>query len=197
TPTLMGDDIFDGLSLYRWSGLSTRTRQRLHRIGKLTEDRGQGSHDDLEIQREGNITRVKYIHLDHLAKCCSVLAVHLPKSGQTWQRITARSLFGRITFEFQNRARSWSDQPHFSLQHIEDLRQFVEAGCSQKLPANDETRIPRGVEFDHRTVATNQMFQVRLVHVSFCVYFHGAEFYKHETASLESDARLTVKDWAW
>src|SRR5262249_7083897 len=109
----------------------------------------------------------------------------------------ARALFRRVTLEFQNGARSWPDQTHFSLQHIEDLWQFVEACCPQKLPANDETRISGRIEFDHRAVANNQMLQVSFVHVSLCVHFHGAEFHEHETASLKSDARLPVKDWAW
>src|SRR5947208_1555259 len=121
----MGDDIFDGLSLYRRSRLSTRTGQRLHRIGKLPEDCGQSSQNNLEVQGKGNVTRVKYIHLDHLAKGCSVLAVHLPKSGQTGQRVNARALFRRVTLEFHNGTRSWPDQTHFSLQHVEDLWQLV------------------------------------------------------------------------
>src|SRR5438105_13374167 len=108
----MGDDIFEGLSLYRRSRLSTRTGQRLHRIGKLPEDCGQSSQDNLEVKRKGNVTRVKYIHLDHLAKRRSVLAVYLPKSGQTRHRVNARALFRRVTFEFQNSAWSWPDQTH-------------------------------------------------------------------------------------
>src|SRR5436189_4949585 len=56
TPTLMGDDMFGRLSLYRRGGLSTRTGQGLHRVDKLADDRGQSSQDERYSQRKRNVT---------------------------------------------------------------------------------------------------------------------------------------------
>src|SRR5678815_4497343 len=38
------------------------------------------------------------------------------------------------------------------------------------------------------------MLEIRVVHVSFCVHFHGTKFYEHETPAFESDTRLPVKN---
>src|SRR4030095_8132068 len=140
------------------------------------------------------VTRVRDIHLDHLAECCPVFTVDLPEPSEAGQGVYARPLFRRITFKFPDGARSRSDQTHFSLQYIEDLRQLIETSCSQKLPAKDETRISGCVQFDHRTIANNQMLKVSLMNMSLGIHLHGAKFYEHETATLESDPRLPVKN---
>src|SRR4029077_7033025 len=137
----MGDDIFGRLSLYRRGWLSAGTRRWLHRLGKLADDRRQSAQDDLKVQSKGNVARVKDIHLDHLAERCPVLAIDLPQSGEAWEGVCTRALFRCITVKFTTRARSRSDQTHFSLQHIEDLWQLIETSHSQKLPAKDETWI--------------------------------------------------------
>src|SRR5205814_1975095 len=126
----MGDDIFDGLSVYWRSGFSLGMRQRSRGVGKLPKDRGQGSQDNFEIQRKGYIARVKDIHLNHLTEGRLVFAVDLPKSGHAGQSVNPGALFRCVALEFADGAGSWSDETHFSLQHIEDLWQLVEARCS-------------------------------------------------------------------
>src|SRR5438874_2017263 len=146
---------------------------------------------------KGKCCANRRIHLDHFAESCPVFAVDLPEAGEARQGVYSRALFRRITFKFNNGARSRSHQTHFSLQHIEDLWQLIETGCSQKLPAKDETRISGGVEFGHRTIADNQMLKVCLMNMSLGIHLHGAKFYEHETPAFESDARLPVKNRPW
>src|SRR5205085_5363789 len=105
---------------------------------------------------------------------------------EAWEGVYTRALFRCITFKFTNRARSRSDQTHFSLQHIEELWQLIETSRSQKLPAQYETRIAGGVEFDHRAIANNQMLKVSLMNMSLGIHLHCAKFYEHKTSALES-----------
>ncbi len=123
----------------------------------------------------------------------------LPQAGNSglgFQQSAAMP--GGIGFNFIRHRRTRSDQRHFSAQHVDKLRQFVEAGAPQEIADLGDAGIVG--KFEHSLgnavgrilcgLASNQLANVFLVLAGIVVDVHGTEFEKGKRRSVFADALL-------
>src|SRR4051812_32620891 len=93
-------------------------------------------------------------------------------------------------------ARPGPDQAHLAPENVEELRQLIETGGTEKPSAADQARVAGCVELRHRDVRLHQPLEIRLMDACLDVHLHGAELEKHEAAAGVSDAFLPIKNRA-
>ena len=80
-----------------------------------------------DTEPEGHVLGIKDVHVDHFSERGLVFTVDLPVSGEPGRRIDSFVLPHLITRKFMRGAGTRPDQAHFAAEHIEELRQFIQA----------------------------------------------------------------------
>ena len=120
-----------------------------------------------------------------------ITAVGLPQASETGLHAQPSPLPYFIFFDFFRHRRPWPNKRHLSLQYIEKLRQFIQAGPAQEPP-----------EFCHPGVVAHLEYRpVHLVKTVECLFFlvspvyHGPELIHYELPAVQSAADLFEYGW--
>ena len=70
---------------------------------------------------------------------------------------------GLITLKFLGCAGTRADETHFSADHIQQLRQFIQSRRSKNVSAANNAGIAGGIQFRHRVVGLHKELQVTFV----------------------------------
>ncbi len=85
--------------------------------------------------------------------------------------------------------RPGSHEAHFAFQDVDELRQFIYAGCSQKIADWGDSR----VIFDLEYGAANLVKRLQLCLSFLSVRNHGPEFIEPKSSFIETNALLDEK----
>ena len=111
-------------------------------------------------------------------------AVDLGPSGDTRLHFVAQHVIWNFGFEFLNQYRSFgpgTNQAHFAVENVEQLRKFVEVEASQVNPKRGSAGvILRGPD-------RSGLF--------FCILAHRPEFERKKRFSIEAHPLLSVENW--
>jgi hypothetical protein len=88
--------------------------------------------------------------------------------------------------EIAQRQRPWSNEAHVAFEHVNELRQLIDAETSQEFAKTGYPRIP--FDFEDRTGCFIEMLEFRLRMI--CPINHRSEFYQSEKSLIESDPLL-------
>ena len=108
-------------------------------IPRKTELRLQAkSPENVEIEPNRPRVNVLQVELDPILEGGVASAAHLPKARHSRNRAKTPPLPGEIALCFVNWAWPRADQAHFSTEHVNQLRQFVDASSAKEPPHRDE-----------------------------------------------------------
>src|SRR5262249_58203601 len=102
-------------------------------------------------------------HTDHCVERPFICAVTLPVSGQPWQTVYTCPLRLLVMSKFIWRARPRTNKTHLTAKHVEDLRQFIQAACTQKPAKRGEAWIAISIQLRHWTIDFDQFIEVVFV----------------------------------
>src|SRR6267143_4177050 len=95
---------------------------------------------DLQVQPQRPVFDIRQVKLDHLVEIEDRPTTHLPQTSETWRNRESAKLARAIFGNFVGQRWPWADQAHLPAQHVEQLRQLVQAQPPQDAP---EWRDPR------------------------------------------------------
>src|SRR5437879_6426922 len=74
-------------------------------------------------------------------------SMYLPKAGDSGSGCQSLVVARPVAGDLVRRHGAWADQAHLPLQHVEQLRQFIETGPSQNPTNSGNARVVREFEF--------------------------------------------------
>src|SRR5262245_60178305 len=98
------------------------------------DDGADGPKQNLEVEPEATIADVGDIEPQAIVEVDVGAATHLPESGEARLHLEPRRVPQTIGFRSERR-RTRPDQRHVSLEHVQQLRQFVETELAENAPA--------------------------------------------------------------
>src|SRR5262249_21943244 len=124
---------------------AARRTRRSMRVAVDAEGVPEGLQQDLQIEAETPALDVVEVVLDPLLdRRVAAPAVDLRPAGDPGLHLVAEHVAGHAATEFLDEARALgprADQAHLTAQHVDELRQFVEAGPPQKYAQGGAARI--------------------------------------------------------
>src|SRR5215510_13384514 len=97
------------------------------------KQRRQCFENDLQIEPERPILNVEDVELYHLFERKAITTADLPEPCQSGLYIQPLTMPGFVAFDFVWNRRTGTDQTHFPLEDVEDLRKLVEAHVPKDL----------------------------------------------------------------
>ena len=86
--------------------------------------------ENLQVEEGRTVAGIAQIQPHHVIEFHAAATIHLPEPGDSRPGFEQTAAMPRgIHFHLIRQRRTRSDQRHFSAQHIDQLRQFVEAGA--------------------------------------------------------------------
>src|SRR5262245_62598401 len=85
---------------------------------------------------------------------------------------------------FVRQARARPDKTHLPAQHVDELRQLIQAGCADYPPKWDEAGVSASVQLGHRSVGFDLGIDVLLMRCRVRAGNHGATFVEDEHPSV-------------
>src|SRR5665647_1546139 len=119
--------------------------KRLHRLGirrrdtLARHDRRDGPEHDACVQRERAVVDVPDVHLEALVPRDGVTPVDLRPSGDAGPDLVPSRLLPIVAVEVLRQEGARTDDAHVALEHVDELREFVERGRAQQLAEARET----------------------------------------------------------
>jgi hypothetical protein len=141
------------------------------------EDLPDGIKEDAYIEHEGPVIDIPDIQPEFIVPTQGVPPIHLRPAGHPWQHMVPSSLFGSVAIQVLHQEWTGTNQAHLSFQHIEELREFIEARGAQEPPQSGD--------------ALSVREKVALLVAGL---FHRPEFIQLERHPFETRARLPEKD---
>ena len=112
------------------------------RCSRSPDDRGDGLTENLKIQRQRPMIDVFQVQLHPFFERQGTPPIDLPKTGQAWPDAESPAVPICAEFlEIANGKRAGSDQTHITFEHVDELRQFVEAELAQHGADDGHARI--------------------------------------------------------
>src|SRR4029077_63699 len=189
------------IRIFRYRGcLNCSLRRFYHLVSLLTaferllDQRWNRFQDDPHIQPNAHVSRVKYVHRNHLAERGFILAAHLPVSGKSGRCINSLLLPCAVMLKFMRQTRTRPDQAHLSPEHVENLGQLIQAARPQETTARNQTGVARCIEFCHRTIFLHQTKKIFRMRLRLRIHVHRSEFEEHERTSSIPDTLLPKKN---
>ena len=107
---------------------------RLALVGALATDNGaRCAEKNFQIEPGRPFSGIAKVEPDHFVERDSAASIDLPETGDAGLHFqNPAAMPGLISSYFIGNRRSRSDQRHLTPQHIEELRQFVQAGTTQE-----------------------------------------------------------------
>src|SRR5687768_4212204 len=75
-----------------------------------------------------------------------VSSVHLPRAREPWYDAQSHEMAALIVADLARQRRAWADERHVSSEHVEQLRQLIEAEPAQKATDPRDSRIASKLE---------------------------------------------------
>src|SRR5690606_16204174 len=128
-------------------GRSGRAEERLHRDMTFAgnpcarEHRADRAEEDFQIQNEAEVIDVPRIESEPLVPAREVSSVDGGPTGDAREHGVTPSLFGAVAIEVLDQQRPRTDQAHVPEQHVEELRELVQAQAAERLAEPGETLI--------------------------------------------------------
>ena len=95
-------------------------------------DDPEGAEDDLEVAGEGAAADVLQVVLHRLVVTQVGTAAHLRESRDARLDVVAGVVLGRVLVDQFGDLGPGTDDAHVALEHVPEVRQFIEAGLAQK-----------------------------------------------------------------
>src|SRR6266487_2369596 len=89
---------------------------------------------DADVEPKAASFNIPDVERKLLFPCDGVAAVDLSPASNSRPAFVAACLFGCVPTKVLHQKRARANQAHISLEHVEQLRQFIEAGPAQKSP---------------------------------------------------------------
>lgn len=131
--------------------------------------------------------------MDHFLERCPILTRHLPESGQSGDRVDSLALGNRVLFKFVHHAGAGANQTHIAKEHVDDLRQFIDAECPQDPATRNEPGITLGVQLHHRRIGNHKLREMVLMYLRVRADSHRAKLEYPKPASAKTDPALSEK----
>src|SRR5574340_1037258 len=163
------------------------------RRSRSPDDRGDGLTENLKIQRQRPMLDVFQVQLHPFFERQGTPSIDLPKTGQAGPDAESPAVPICAEFlEITNGERAGSDQTHIPFEHVDELRQFVEAGLSEEPSDGRDPRVMR--YFKGRSLHLIQMLKFGLLKL--CVRDHGPKLQAPKAPLIESRSFLNEEDRA-
>src|ERR1700730_11564945 len=99
------------------------------------EDGARCTHEDFDVEPGRPRLGVSQIQPDHFIEFEAASAVNLPQPSDSWLDFQYPATVPRlVSHYFVGNCRARADQRHVPFEHIQKLRQFIEAGSPQQPP---------------------------------------------------------------
>src|ERR1700720_2000062 len=158
------------------------------------QDDGDGTPKNLHVQPQGPVVDIFQVQPDPIAEIAHVVAAaDLPQAGQS--RLDAQpSAVGDVMEEFDFIDREWprADEAHLATEHVEKLRDFVDAKLAQVLSDRGDARVLGDLENRAGHLIHGGQFVLEL----FGIGDHGAELVDREGLAIEPGTPLPEEHWA-
>ena len=148
-----------------------------------------GEEDDPDVEPEGPVLDIPdvllyaFLHLPHLFRFTAT-ATHLCPAGDAGEAEMPHHVLVddlAILLGVCQHVRAWSYDAHVALEHVEELREFIDVGLSYEITEGEFTRVVLG----------------GLYLVGVLVDMHRPEFIASERFAIESRPLLLEEDGAW
>ncbi len=120
------DDVFPGAQEFGHRGI------RAVRHAFAAEDHENGLEENRQVERHAPVIDVPGVEPEFLLPREGVAPPHLAPAGDARLDFVTPSLLGRVTIEILRQEGPRADQAHLSPQHLQELRQFVEARLAKQ-----------------------------------------------------------------
>ena len=142
------------------------------------------------VEPEGPVIYIFKIKFHPFFKVEAVAATYLPDTGDAGFHGEAAALAGHVFSHFGGQRRAGANEAHLALQHVEELRQFIEAGFAQKPAEGSDAR----VVFDLECRAVHFIGRLELGFEVFGILNHGAELVDLEFPAIDPATCLFEKN---
>ncbi len=129
--------------------------------------------DDLEVQPQRAVIDVPHVQREFLLPGERVAPVDLRPTGDPGPHLVTAGLLRRVAGQVLHQQRARADQAHVTFEHVEKLRQLIEAKTAQKAPESC------------KPLRVREQGALRVAGVG-----HGAEFVEGEGLAVQSGALL-------
>src|SRR5579884_1123781 len=86
----------------------------------------------LDVQAQAPVLDVEQVHEHHLVEVEVTAPAHLPQPGNAAGHLQSCLLPVLVALDFGWLRRPWTDDAHVAAQHVEELRNLVQAGGTDK-----------------------------------------------------------------
>src|SRR4051794_16410646 len=155
-------------------------------------DRGCCSQDYFEIEPRRPVLGVVQIESPHLVEREVTAAVDLPQPGQSRRHEQALSMPILVNRDLVWELGPWSDNTHFTLEDIYELRKFIQAPSPHRFPDFGKPRVVGQLEKARVLILTK--FRVQLSTLLFRAVDHAAELDQDERNSILADAFRPIEN---
>src|SRR5271156_3574130 len=155
-------------------------------------DRARGHKDNLQVKPEAPVLNVSGIERNIALKGGILARSHLPQAGQPWEHLETAKMFDFILGHFAGDRRPRPHNAHIPLQHIEQLRQLVEAVLAQEPADPGDPWVVLHLEENAGALVLGSEFSFGLLGIQ----HHGAELVAGEDRALLADPLGDIKHWA-
>ena len=137
------------------------------------EDLNQRHKEDLDVKPETAVVNIPHIEGEFFLPGERVAAVHLRPAGDAGAHFMSACLFWGVAVEVLHQQRAWTHQAHVTFEHVEELRQLIQAGGAQEAPKAGEALL------------VGQQVTIGIAQVA-----HGAELVESEQLAVQAGALL-------
>src|SRR5580658_5352114 len=137
-----------------------------------------GSGKYAQVEQKALVIDIPDIEGKSLAPVEGVSAVNLRPAGNPWFNLVPSHLLGGVAVQILRQERTRSHETHLTPNHIDQFRQFIQAGAAKKTADSSEA------------LRVCEQLPLRVVRIS-----HRTEFEKRERLSVQSWPILTEKHW--
>src|SRR5262245_26666313 len=108
--------------------LTRRVNDGGNLVSAFAENHSERSHEEnLEVEPEGTRSRIAQVQTYHVVKLHAASTLDLPEAGDSRLHFQHAVAMPEIVgFDFVNHSWTRSNQRHLTLQHVNELRQFIE-----------------------------------------------------------------------
>src|SRR5436190_4459288 len=122
-------------------GVERTTSWRPPSVGSLAgQDRRNGTQQDAQVEPERAVLDVLEIEPHPLAEAQGTAPADLPQAGDAGLHVEPAQLPGLVLLDFLRNRGARADQAHVPLEHVEELRDLVEARDPQQPPDAGDAR---------------------------------------------------------
>src|SRR5262245_46669640 len=107
----------------------------LHSRGAAAQENGRDRlGEDLKIEPNGPVLDIMAVQFHPLHEGKVISPADLPKTCDARLDRQPAAMEPLVTINLFGKWRPWTNQGHFALQHVDELRQFIDAGPANETP---------------------------------------------------------------